>query len=62
MTGDAGALISVTLFVVFLGLEIFLGIKGNEMTAKNYLENDWTFVDPNSEITNMAKMRWGITV
>lgn len=62
VTGDAGALISVTLFVVFLGLEIFLGIKGNEMTAKNYLENDWTFVDPNSEITNMAKMRWGITV
>jgi len=62
VTGDAGALITVILFVVFFGLQIFLGIKGNEMTAKNYLEHNWTFVDPNSEITKMAKMRWGITV
>lgn len=50
------------LFFVFMGLQIFLGVKGNEMTAKNYLEHDWAFVEPDSEITKLAKMRWGISV
>jgi hypothetical protein len=43
------------------GLQIFVAIKGNEMTAKNYLKNGWTFVEPDSKLTKMAKMRWGIT-
>lgn len=54
--------IEFALSLILLGLEIFLGIKGNEMTAKNYLENGWEFVEPESELTKMAKMRWGITV
>ena len=46
--------------LIFLGLEIFLGIKGNEMTAKNYLENGWIFMDDDSDITKFAKSQWGI--
>jgi hypothetical protein len=48
--------------LILFGLSIFVAIKGNEMTAKNYLENGWTFVEPDSEITKMAKMQWGITI
>lgn len=59
---DEGAIFSITFGLVFLSLQIFLAIKGNEMTAKNYLENNWIFVDPEAEITKMAKMRWGISV
>ncbi len=61
-TQEDGAIISIVLFFIFLGLQIFLGIKGNEMTAKNYLENNWAFVEPEGEVTKMAKMRWGISV
>jgi len=59
---NEGLVLSISLGVIFLALEIFVGIKGNEMTAKNYLENNWTFVEPDSELTKMAKMRWGISV
>ncbi|MBM4128475.1 MAG: hypothetical protein FJ247_14360 [Nitrospira sp.] len=60
--GNEGVGIAVIIFFIFLGLEIFVGIKGNEMTAKNYLENGWVFVEPDSELTKMAKMRWGISI
>lgn len=59
---NEGLVLSISLGVIFLALEIFIGIKGNEMTAKNYLENNWAFVEPDSELTKMAKMRWGISV
>lgn len=62
LPADEGAIISIGLFIIFFALQIFLGIKGNEMTAKNYLENNWAFAEPDSELTKMAKMRWGISV
>ncbi|AVJ29090.1 hypothetical protein CLM73_19290 [Achromobacter spanius] len=46
---------------IYLGLQLYMSIKGNELTAKNYLEKNWTFVDPESEDTALAKQRWGIT-
>ncbi len=48
--------------LIFLGLSIWLGIKGNEMTAKNYLEQGWKFTEPNSEEVKFAKGKWGITI
>jgi hypothetical protein len=54
--------IAVILFAIFLILQIWLGIKGNEMTAKNYLEHDWIIAEPDSEFTKMAKKKWGINI
>ena len=54
--------VQLLMFLTFLGLEIWIGIKGNEMTAKNYLENSWVFVNPDDEVTKMAKAKWGISV
>jgi len=60
--GEARAIIVLPNYIVMFGLQCFVAIKGNEMTAKNYLKNGWTFVEPDSKLTKMAKMRWGITV
>ena len=60
--GEAAIIILLPLYIVMFGLQIFVAIKGNEMTAKKYLENGWRFVEPDSKLTKMAKMRWGITV
>jgi hypothetical protein len=52
----------ILLNLVFLGLQIWLGIKGNEMTAKNYLELGWNFTNPNSDEAKFAKGKWGINI
>ena len=57
--GDATGL-GILLLFVFLGLQIWLGVKGNEMTAKNYLELGWTFIDQDAEALAFAKGKWGI--
>jgi hypothetical protein len=41
-------------------LAIFMGVKGNEITAKNYLALGWKFTDQTSEMTKYAKMHWHI--
>jgi hypothetical protein len=57
---EDGQTIVLFLNLVFLGLQIWLGMKGNEMTAKNLLENGWEFTDPNSDPVNYAKLKWGL--
>ena len=44
----------------FVALGVFFGVKGNEMTAKNYLENGWSFSDPDDDATTFAKGKWGL--
>lgn len=51
---------SITLTVIFLGIQIFLGIKGNEFTAKNYLKRGWEFTDPDSDVVMLANGEWGL--
>ena len=63
MVDEQSALgLSIIFFVIFLGLQIFMGIKGNEMTAKNYLENGWEFTNSDAEEVKYAKMKWGISI
>lgn len=54
--------ISLVIFLIAVALQIWLGIKGNEMTAKNYLEQGWEFAEPDAEATRIGRERWGITV
>lgn len=44
--------------VVVFGLMVFIGLKGNELTAKNYLAHGWTFVDPESDAVKYAMSEW----
>jgi hypothetical protein len=49
--------ISAILYAVY---SIFLGIKGNKISAKNYLKKDYTFHFPDSAKAKIAKLRWNI--
>jgi hypothetical protein len=57
---DSALGLQVLMFFVFLALQIWLAIKGNEMTAKNYLEHGWKFIKPQSDIVRIACGKWGI--
>ena len=63
IVGEGGdILVGVPLFLIFLGLQIWLGIKGNAMTAKNCLDQGWRFAEPQSDTAKFARGKWGILV
>jgi hypothetical protein len=57
---DVATGIAANMSVILFVLGIWVGIKGNEMTAKNYLDMGWVFLDPHSEATKVGKGKWGI--
>jgi len=59
---DEGLGVMILFNLIFCCLSIWLGIKGNEMTAKNYLELGWTFSNPDSDEVKFAKGKWGIGI
>lgn len=50
--------INLVLALAFTGLAVLFGLKGNEMTAKNYLENGWEWADPDSSSADYARQKW----
>jgi hypothetical protein len=60
MAGSEAAALSLLVGLIFLGLQIWMGVKGNEMTAKNYLELGWDFAEKQSETVKFARGKWGI--
>lgn len=54
--------VGVVTTCLFLGLCIWIAIKGNELTAKNYLERGWEFSNPDTDIVKVAKAKWGLAV
>jgi hypothetical protein len=58
--GSGGLAISALVNLIDIVLMIIMAVKGNELTAKALLARGWRFVDPNSEMTKFAKMRWHI--
>ncbi len=53
------ALFYIANIIIFI-LSIMIGKNGNKLTAKNYLENGWVFVDENGNGVKYAKSKWGI--
>ena len=53
---------TIIINLLIFGLAIWMGIKGNEMTAKNYLEHGWTFDEEESDSVKFAKGKWGISI
>jgi hypothetical protein len=58
---EEGSAIALSINLIFFGLQIWLGIKGNELTAKNLLENGWEFTDSASDAVRFARLKWGLT-
>ena len=59
---ETATIFYVLLQFIFIGLMTFMGIKGDELTAKNYLEQGWEFVDGDSEAVQQAKRKWNIQI
>jgi len=51
--GNVSAIV-VLLLSLFVLLHVFLGIKGNEMILRNYLEQGWRFAEPDSDAAQLA--------
>jgi hypothetical protein len=59
----AGRVATVTqslLFAAFLAVQLWLGFKGNEITARSCLERGWTVVDSDDAATKRLLVRWGL--
>lgn len=56
-----GVVVFGALSIVIFGLAIYIGIKGNELTARKYLTRGWKFADRDSESAKRAMEKWGIT-
>ncbi len=57
ITGDG-----IIIFLAIIGLVIYFAIKGNELTAKNYLEKGWEICDADSNTLTVMKKRWKINL
>jgi hypothetical protein len=44
----------------YIGLAIWMGLKGNEITAKAYLDKGWVFAKPESNAAEFARSKWNI--
>lgn len=56
---DAAAM-QLILFAAFFLVQLWLGFKGNELTAKAYLARGWTVDHPEFVATRRLLERWGL--
>lgn len=59
-SSDSAAGLYLVMSLVGLLMSIFMGVKGNEITAKSLLARGWRVMDADSELTRMGLARWGI--
>jgi hypothetical protein len=50
----------IALFAAFLGLEVFLGLKGNALTARAYSARGWRPDERHDAGVRRALERWGL--
>jgi hypothetical protein len=43
---------------ILIALKVWIAKRGNQLTAENYLDSGWEFVDPQSEGAKYAKAKW----
>jgi hypothetical protein len=48
------------MFFIFPLPAVWIGLMGNEMTAKTLLERGWLLVDPQSDAARQACRKWGL--
>lgn len=58
--GAVAAPMQVVLFATFLVVQLWLGFRGNELTAKAYLAQGWTVDRPDFVATRRVLERWGL--
>jgi hypothetical protein len=56
--GAPGTVIQEALFAAFLVLQLWLGLKGNELTARSYLAHGWRLDRADQPATKRLMERW----
>ncbi len=46
--------------LIWLGLQIYIGVNGNELTAKNLLDKGFKVQNPEDASVKYAKAKWGL--
>ncbi len=59
-SSEGADMIYTVAILVELGLSVFLGVKGGELTGKNYLGLGYEFGEADGDLVKLAKARWGI--
>ncbi len=44
--------------LITFALSVYLGFRGNEITARYYLKNGYRFAEPDSALVALAKTKW----
>lgn len=60
LSAESNMSVRLGLGLVAIGMAFWIGFKGNELTAKNYLNIGWLFAEPNSDATRFGKLHWNI--
>ncbi len=58
---DTASAFSDVLNFVSLALTIWIGMRGNEMTAKTLLNRGWEMMDPHSYAAQCADEKWNLS-
>jgi hypothetical protein len=58
--GDVAAAAQVALFTIFLVVQLWLGLKGNELTARAYVAHGWMVVHPEFVAIRRLVERWSL--
>lgn len=61
-TRDAQLGVSIFLNALIIGLNTWMAIKGNEMTARNLLDLGWVIAQPNSAEAAIGQKTWKLPV
>ena len=54
--------VSILLNALIVGLNTWMAIKGNEMTARNYLDLGWSIARPQSAEATIAGETWNLPI
>lgn len=57
---DAQNALALAMAVLTVGMNTWIAIKGNAMTARNLLDLGWEFEAPSSPEAMIAKQTWGL--
>lgn len=48
--------------LITLAISVYLGFRGNEITARYYLKNGYHFAEPDSAMVKIAKVKWHMQI
>ncbi|HUE18485.1 MAG TPA: hypothetical protein VMQ63_01835 [Stellaceae bacterium] len=58
LSGDAASLAGMAITAIYIVLDLYLGFRGNALTARAYLRHGWSVDHPDYAATRKLMTRW----